>query len=272
MLPLFSDEGLQRLEQIAQPGLLCVFDFDGTLSPIVPQAQQAWLPPKVKQQLIQLAQLTTVAVVTGRALADIRQRLQFEPHFVLGNHGIEGLPGWESNAARYRQTCADWAQRLHAALQKPPYDPAIQIEDKQYSLSVHYRQAQDTRQAEALLAELFHNELAEARVIPGKCVFNLLPPEAGNKGSAMEKLLQICATQHAVYVGDDITDEDVFRLQRPGLLCVRIGKWSGSAAPFYLPGPENVTPFLQALIQRLQARGKAGACEPAAKGIAHGHT
>lgn len=256
MLPLLSDEGLRRLDQIVQPGVLCMFDFDGTLSPIVPQAQQAWLPPHVKQRLIRLAQLATVAIVTGRALPDIRRRLQFEPHFVLGNHGIEGLPGWESSASRYRQTCAGWAQRLRTALQKPPYDPAIQIEDKQYSLSVHYRQAQDTRQTEALLSELFRNELAEARVIPGKCVFNLLPPGAENKGSAVEKLLQICAAQHAVYVGDDITDEDVFRLQRPGLLCVRIGKWAGSAAPFYLPDPESVTPFLQALIQRLQAGGK----------------
>lgn len=266
MQPLFSEAGRRRLDQIVQPGVLCAFDFDGTLSPIVPQAEQAWLPPVIRQSLRRLTELTQVAVITGRALQDIRERLEFEPHFVLGNHGMEGLPDWENGAARHRQTCREWVRRLQTALQEPSYDPAIHIEDKQYSLAVHYRHARDPGQAEAQLAALFRNAFSEARVIPGKCVFNLLPQDAESKGSAMEKLLRLCNAERAIYVGDDITDEDIFRLERPALLSVRIGPWPGSAAPFYLPDSGSMARFLEALIERLQTRVTTATPDPRAKG------
>jgi trehalose 6-phosphate phosphatase len=273
MQPLFSQAGRLRLDQIVQPGMLCAFDFDGTLSPIVPQAEQAWLPPEIRQSLLRLTELAQVAVITGRALPDIRARLGFAPQFVLGNHGIEGLPDWERKARHYREITRRWRQQLQVALRAPPFDdPAISIEDKQYSLSVHYRHARDPAQAEKRLAALFGQVLEQVRVIPGKCVFNLLPEGAESKGSALEKLLRIAGTRHALYVGDDCTDEDVFALQCPGLLCVRIGHWSGSAAPFYLPDAHGMVPLLQILIQRLQSRPAAVADSRSAKGRAHGYT
>ena len=64
----------QRLDDIVQPGMLCVFDFDGTLSPIVPQPDSAALPPEVRERLLTLSTLAPVAILTGRSLADIGKR------------------------------------------------------------------------------------------------------------------------------------------------------------------------------------------------------
>lgn len=95
MLSLFSVAGQRRIDEIVKPGLLCVFDFDGTLSPIVAQPDQARLPLGVRRRLLELSKLASVAIITGRSLADIRPRLEFEPDYTVGNHGIEGIPGWE---------------------------------------------------------------------------------------------------------------------------------------------------------------------------------
>ena len=109
---LFNEAGRRRLDQIVQPGMLCVFDFDGTLSPIVPQPDSACLPPEVRERLVRLTTLAPVAILTGRSLTDIHKRLGFEPHYVIGNHGLEGVPGWESRSSRYAADCAAWRQAL----------------------------------------------------------------------------------------------------------------------------------------------------------------
>src|SRR4051794_19629681 len=94
----FSEYGLQRLDEIVTPGMLCGFDFDGTLAPIVTEPHRAEVPLDVLRRLVELCECTPVAVITGRSLADIRARLDFSPDFVAGNHGLEGVPGWEAVA------------------------------------------------------------------------------------------------------------------------------------------------------------------------------
>jgi len=112
MRQLFDEEGMRRLDAIVQPGMLCVFDFDGTLSPIVVQPDSAALPPEVRERLVTLTTLAAVAILTGRSLTDIRKRLGFEPHYVIGNHGLEGVPGRASRRSRYAADCATWRQAL----------------------------------------------------------------------------------------------------------------------------------------------------------------
>ncbi|MEN3292144.1 MAG: trehalose 6-phosphate phosphatase [Burkholderiales bacterium] len=249
----FYESSSARLDEIVGPGLLCAFDFDGTLAPIVAQPEKAHLPTGILQRLVTLAQYTPVAVITGRSVADIRSRLGFQPDFVVGNHGLEGVPGAEHSAELCEQLCAQWEQRLAAALQdRSVYDPGIRIENKVYSLSVHYRLARDRAKAERQLAALFARLTADARVVGGKCVFNLLPPEASDKGVALERLMQASGARSAIYIGDDVTDEDIFRLPRPDLLSVRVGLGAGSAAEFFLYHRIDVTQVLDELIGRLR--------------------
>jgi trehalose 6-phosphate phosphatase len=255
MISLFSPEGIRRLDQIVQPGVLCVFDFDGTLSAIVPEPDRAHLTPEVYQSLVELSALTPVAILTGRSLEDIRPRLRFEPAYVVGNHGLEGVPGCEESSAQYLTLCSNWERAIGTALHDGAYDPRIWVENKRYSLSVHYRDTQNPLKTEARLEQLFSRVAPEARVIAGKFVFSLLPPNAADKGSALQQLMRISAAPCVIYVGDDVTDEDVFRLQRPDLLSIRIEPAAHSAAGCFLPQWQDVIVLLDDLIRRLSRAG-----------------
>jgi trehalose 6-phosphate phosphatase len=249
----FHELSSGRLDEIVSSGLLCAFDFDGTLAPIVTQPEKAHLPLGVLQRLVTLAHYTPVAVITGRSVADIRSRLGFEPDYIVGNHGLEGIPGEAHCAGRCEQLCVEWEQRLAASLRnRAMFDPGIRIENKGYSLSVHYRLARDRSKAERELIALFARLTPEARVIGGKCVFNLLPEEAVDKGVALEKLMEASGARSAIYVGDDVTDEDIFRLRRPDLLSVRVGYGVDSAAEFFLYHRLDMFAPLDEVIRRLR--------------------
>lgn len=256
MQPLFSHAGRRRLDQVVQPGVLCVFDFDGTLAPIVPEPDAAKLPCEVFQRLLSLSQLAPVGVLTGRALEDIRPRLGFEPQYLVGNHGLQGLPGWEDASAAYAKLCQDWVRQLEPRL---PPDPGIQLEDKRYSLSLHYRNARDPQQAQSQLRELASELEPLPRIMDGKFLFNLLPQDACDKGVALQKLIELSGCSTALYIGDDVTDEDAFRLDHPGLLSIRIEPLAQSAAEFYLPKRSDIVHLLDHLVERLCADTVGGA-------------
>jgi trehalose 6-phosphate phosphatase len=255
---LFDEAGRARLDEIVQPGMLCVFDFDGTLSPIVPQPDSACLPPEVRERLLTLTTLAPVAILTGRSLADIGTRLGFEPHFVIGNHGLEGMPGWEGRSGGYAAACVAWRGALERALcDKQRFDPGIRLEDKGYSLSVHYRMARNQAQTEQRLTALFKTLSPPPRVVAGKCVYSLMPADASHKGGALEELMQQAGAATAIYVGDDVTDEDVFRLRRPDVLTVRIEPHPDTAAEFYLPAMPDIVQLLDELVRRLARQSQA---------------
>lgn len=250
-LPLFEC-GARRLSEIVKPGVLCAFDFDGTLAPIVKEPERACIPSAVLRRLNMLKGHARVAIITGRSVDDVRARLDFVPDFVVGNHGLEGLPDWEGSAEAYRLVCHEWEQRLASALQDHArFDPGIWVEHKTYSLSVHYRMARDRTKADAALRQLFASLMPTAHVVGGKCVFNLLPPDSPDKGVALARLCEASGAPTALFVGDDITDEDVFKLHRPDWLTVRIERAGDSAAEFYLHHRLDMIQLLDALIQRL---------------------
>ena len=252
MTYFFSDAGLQRLEQTVGPRLLCVFDFDGTLAPIMAHPEQVALPEEVRGQMLLLAEVTTVGILTGRSLADVQPRLGFTPHYTMGNHGIEGVPGWDSRNAAYAGLSRHWDQQLRTLMQSQnPPDPGIQIENKNFSLSVHYRLAHDPVASAAALQRLFTQLVPAPRIMDGKCVFNLLPQGAADKGSALAQLMSATGAHSAIYVGDDVTDEDVFRMQRDDILSVRTEYDPGSHAEFFLTNQLEMPRLLDELTCRI---------------------
>ena len=252
MTPLFSAAGTAVLEAIVRPGLLCVFDFDGTLAPIVSQPDQARLPASVRERLVALQRRTPVAILTGRALADIGARLQLTADFLVGNHGLEGLPDSSRRRADFLQRVDLWRAALQLAFaDQDRFDPQLVLEDKAVSLSVHYRHVQDQTKVRAALEALFATLTPAPRIIAGKCIYNLLPQGAGDKGAAFNQLMVLSGASAAIYVGDDVTDEDVFRLVRKDLLSVRVGHAEDSAAPFFLPHHTDIVLLLDRLIERL---------------------
>jgi trehalose 6-phosphate phosphatase len=255
MQSLFSNEGRTRLDELVGPYMLCAFDFDGTLAPIVPHPEQVRLPDSILQRLTALADYAPIAVITGRSIADISARLGFVPDFTVGNHGMEGVPGWEESTAEHAQVSAGWRMQLEQMLREPASDPAILLEDKRYSLSLHYRQARDPARTAAWLEQVFCRLSPVPRVVAGKYVFNLLPEDGCHKGNALERLMQICDARSALYAGDDVTDEDVFRLHRRDVLSVRIEPSPNSDAEFFLPQPDDMVWLLDELAGRLRAFG-----------------
>lgn len=251
MAASFLEHGTGRLLDIVRPGMLCAFDFDGTIAPIVDDPAAARVAPSVLRRLAALAEFTPVAIITGRSLEDISLRLDFFPEFVIGNHGMEGLPGEERNEERYRLSCRAWLHDLQGALGRAGLDPAIWIEDKIYSLSVHYRLAQDPPAMESKLRRLLELTLPGVRIVEGKFVFNLLPADAPDKGQALKMLRTLTGAQSVIYIGDDVTDESVFHLPHDDLLTIRIENHPGTAAEFFLPDLADMPQFLDILLKRL---------------------
>jgi len=258
MQHLFSTpEGMASLDAFAAQRLLCAFDFDGTLAPIVEQPQDARLPDHMRALLLDLQRHAPIAIITGRSIADVAPRLGFDPDLLVGNHGMEGLPGARAAAAEayHRSVCAGWRSQLSRVLAQAYPDPGVTVEDKRYSLSVHYRHARAAEQARVDLEPLLAALDPAPRLVAGKCVFNLMPPGAGNKGTALAQLIDETGAAAALFVGDDVTDEDAFKVRDRQVLAVRIEASEHSAAPFFLHRLEEMTRLLPELRERLAARG-----------------
>ncbi|WP_151634708.1 trehalose-phosphatase [Noviherbaspirillum aerium] len=252
---LFSDAGVQRLQQCVRGRTLCAFDFDGTLAPIVAVPEDARLPDNLRTLLERIAYYAPIAIITGRSVEDISRRLGFQPDFVVGNHGLEGVPGWEDLATEHEHACAGWHRQIDQALREPGWDPGIQVEDKRFSLSVHYRQVEDVAGSVRALESLFSHLDPPPRIVGGKYVYNLLMQDRCHKGSALSRLMELSGATSALYVGDDVTDEDVFRMRRPDILSIRIEPSADSAADYFLPHPRDILRLLEELIAMLQAEG-----------------
>lgn len=126
--------------------------------------------------------------------------------------------------------------------------PGVELEDKTYSLSVHYREAEDPLAAhEALSAAVA--TLRGVRIVPGKQVVNLVPARGANKGDALAAIMAKEQARHALYIGDDATDEDVFEHAIAAhVVSVRVGKSKSSSAQYYLQGQWEIDHLLQALL------------------------
>ena len=249
MKALFSPAGRQALRDFVCEDLLCLFDFDGTLVPLEPHPDKVNVPDTVLDRLQRLQQRAPVGIVTGRGLTDMHRMLVFEPDYLIGNHGIEGLPGWERRVGAFERICAGWQQQLQPALNAIGSD--VWIEYKRYSLSVHFLHVPDKDAVAQQLAQLIGRLDPLPRVISGKAVLNLLPPGASDKGGAVQELMNLTRASRALYVGDDVTDEHVFALGREDLFTVRVGAGEGSAANYYIPDHEAIVELLDLLIDGL---------------------
>ncbi len=251
----FSREGTEALRRLRGRRLLAAFDFDGTLAPIALRPEQVVTPPGVRAALDRLRGLCATAVISGRSRDDVLNRLGVQVDYIVGNHGIDGLPGAERETAECVAVSQGWLAQLRGGEALRALDPGIMLEDKHVSLSVHYRQARDGARACAQLPAVFAALQPAPRIVTGKMVFNLLPPAAVDKGTAMLRLLELARAQAGLYVGDDVTDEDVFRLHEPDLLTVRVGRDDASHARLYLRAPSEIPRLIDALIGELSASG-----------------
>ncbi|MBP7342381.1 MAG: trehalose-phosphatase [Smithellaceae bacterium] len=249
---LFGKSAQARLADFVDPVTLFAFDLDGTLAPIVSDPALVRVPDAVERALAELAGRAPVAIITGRSRSDALAHLESPPRYVIGNHGAEGLPGWAERENDFVRTAQGWQQQLDILLPQEE-QTGIVIENKGPTLSIHYRRAVNIPAAQGLVLHAVRRLLPPPRRVSGKFVENLLPDGAPDKGVALELLMRRENLAKAFFVGDDETDEDIFRLGRKNIFTVRVGQKETSGAGFYLRGQYEMAGLLR-LLNRLLKR------------------
>lgn len=240
---LLSRQNVAVLSQVGWSRVLLAFDFDGTLAPIVSDRASASMRSRTAKLLARTSALYPCAVISGRSKADVAARLGATGvKYVIGNHGLEP----SNKLDHFAHETA-----LAAPLLREVLDGfgGIDVEDKRYSLAVHYRRSRRKRDARAAIQKAVACLPHRMRTIHGKLVVNVVPEGAPNKGDALLRLRVQARADTALYVGDDITDEDVFVLDQPGrLLTVRVGASRSSAAAYFLRSQREIDNLLAALL------------------------
>ena len=250
---------LDRLEEItarARHKRLAVFlDYDGTLTPIVDRPDLAILSEETRNTVRELARRSTVAVISGRDLQDVRRLVGIDNIFYAGSHGfqIEGPEGWHPDLQPGAESLGvlDEAER---ELRELLHDiSGVLVERKQFSIAVHYRLVEEgsLKAVEDAVARVAERR-PELRRAAGKKVHELQPRVDWHKGRALLWLLEALDLDKPeilpLYVGDDITDEDAFEVLRDrGVGIVVRDEPRPTAAAYALDNPEQVRSFLEAV-------------------------
>jgi len=241
---LFEDASLAAMRSFIDRKTMFAFDLDGTLAPISPDPNAIVISDEIRKELAILNESAAIAVITGRSRQDARLRLGVAPRYLIGNHGAEGLPGWEAREDEFIRTANQWHCQLDVLL--PIEDrTGIVIENKGSTLSIHYRHAGNIKVAHALILRVVDRLIPSPRRISGKYIENLVPSDAPDKGVAFRLLMHQADCLKGFFTGDDETDEDVFLLDNENLFTVRVGRRTASRARFYLNGQHEIVRLLR---------------------------
>jgi trehalose-phosphatase len=243
---------------------LILLDVDGTLAPIVPRPELAVVPEETLAIIAALAATpgVTVGLVTGRSAADARRMVGVDGLWVIGNHGLElqrpdGGVEIELAAADYADVMARVADRLAPVVAAVP---GARLENKIWTLSVHYRQvaAGSVADFRSAVGNIVADEGLTVR--DGKQVIEVRPPVPVDKGTAVVGLVRRLsgraglAGASVLFAGDDVTDEDAFRALRaqvPGAVTVRVGDAEDgrvSAAEYRVDDPAALRELLAEMV------------------------
>ncbi|WP_024520917.1 trehalose-phosphatase [Bradyrhizobium sp. Tv2a-2] len=193
-----------------------LLDIDGTLLDLMPTPREVWVPPGLAKTLNGLVAATSgaLALVSGRSLNDIDLIFAPERFPAVGGHGAEMRLNPESEAGPpFAPSLDKELKRRLAAIAR--ISPGILLEDKGYSLALHYRLAPHAKDAIEASIALIRADMpaAAVEVLPGKCVFEI--KAAGfTKAIGVRALMQHApfAGRRPLFIGDDVTDETVFAI------------------------------------------------------------
>ncbi len=257
----------KKLQQADE--LVLFLDYDGTVTPICSHPDQAKLSPQARDLLEQVVRQPWiwVALVSGRALKDLKRMTDVGGICYVGNHGLElegpKLRHVNPAALKARPLLKQIFRRLTVVL-KPI--AGAWVEDKGLTLTVHLRQVkQDDK---FLVRNLFHEvvrpyrEKKQVRITAGKEVFEVRPPVRWTKGTVVRWLLARRNALHPtakvlpIYIGDDLTDEDAFQALGAQGVSVLVGSPNPlSRAQFRVASVDEALRFLQLLLEVWKGKG-----------------
>lgn len=248
--------------------VLLLLDYDGTLTPIVERPELADLPQGVRRLLRALARQRrlALAIISGRALVDIKEKVGIRGIIYAGNHGLEiegpGISFISPLAEEFKPVLR---QMHHVLSQALGAIKGVRVEDKGLTLSVHYRQVAADESAE--VKDVFDRvaggaaAMGKIRITSGKKVYEIRPALAWDKGKVVKILMEKCGGGGRksgllpIYIGDDLTDEDAFKaIEDYGSgISVFVGETtSPSSARYFLESPDEVARFLSLLLEEMR--------------------
>jgi trehalose 6-phosphate phosphatase len=244
----------ERMQAAAR--VLLFLDFDGTLAPLVQDPSNALLDESTRETLARISRsriLTTV--ISGRSLSDICGRISLEGIVYAGNHGMEirgrQLQFMEPASAARREELAHLSKRLASKLRN--IEGAI-VQFKGLTTSVHYRSAapEDVARIETTVKAALASAPASFRLVSSKMALEIIPQTGWDKGKAVGWIAQHFGDGNAlsIYLGDDVTDEDAFRVLPDGIT-VKVGDFAATSARYWLADPPAVHEFLTWLTQHV---------------------
>ncbi len=233
---------------------LVFLDFDGTLSPIVANYNDAVIAASVLSTLSDLSERHSVVIISGRAAGDVKRRVGLPTLTYVGSHGQEieypdGTRYEHPHSTRTRVQLDDAERVLRVRLGAVD---GITLERKPFGLAIHTREViieTDRHRAAGTAASVLES-FPDLTIRTGKEVIELMPDSGWNKGSAIEFLSRSSGHPTPLFIGDDATDEDGFaavnRLAGVSVLVVS-GSDRDTSARFKLGNTFGVAAFLDLL-------------------------
>lgn len=246
--------------QIEGKEVVVFLDYDGTLTPIVSHPEDALLSEEMRKTLTSLADQCPVAVISGRSLRDVKERVGIDNLYYAGSHGfeIEGPGGLKLEHKEAKKLLPVIDEVEEGLKQQLANIDGAQVERKRFSIAVHYRNVEAKRvgSVEEVVDQVIER-YSELRKAEGKRVYELRPDIDWDKGEAILWLLDtldlVGQGIFPFYMGDDITDEDAFEVLAGCGIGVVVGEGSRSTeAVSRLKSPDQVREFLQKLTPALE--------------------
>ena len=256
-------DGLQALDLTTERQPAVFYDFDGTLSEIVEDPDSARLVDGAADALTSLSAACPVAILSGRDLADVRERIGLPGLWYAGSHGFE-LTGPDGTHHQNPEAAASIPVLAGAAADLADqlgHIPGVVVEHKRFGVAVHYRNAARDRVGEVAAAVRTAGQRTALRVTTGREVIELRPNIDWDKGKTLHWVLDYIRDNEGagpllpIYLGDDITDEDAFdAVDDDGIAILVRHSDDGdraTAARYALDDPGRVREFTERLARRL---------------------
>jgi trehalose 6-phosphate phosphatase len=229
---LFSKKGLQELERILILKPLIAFDLDGTLVNIQPGSGDVVVETLVKDELAKISGYLPVAIVSGRAMIQLERIFSKSAFLYVGNHGLEGVvPISQTKRKTFERRIASIKKFLEDRFSKTVKN--LEIEDKKISLTLLFDQSDQAKKDRKTIIRAIEKSKSPIRLVLGKDVLNCLPSQNENKGTSVLQLKKHLKKEHVIFAGDDVTDEDVFKVKNRNLFTIKVGR-SKTSAKFYV--------------------------------------
>jgi alpha,alpha-trehalose-phosphate synthase [UDP-forming]/trehalose-phosphatase len=233
-----------HLDDIPRDNIFLFLDYDGTLTPIADTPDKALLTKTMRSLIRELRNKLPVAIVSGRSLKDVMNMVKIKEMIYAGNHGAEV---WYGNRlvighSGSKEKLNDIIIKLKRSLAS--IDGAI-VEDKGITASIHFRKVapEDLSRLFNIFWSIANKYKRYFRVTSGRKVLEIRPLGIWNKGDAVNLIWKkFDRSRFPIYIGDDVTDEDAFKVLKGEGISIAIGE--SLDADYYMKNQGELRRFL----------------------------